>query len=65
MVGPELTLKAARLIKTGKTYRLGIETNRNTPTPQGWTPRSFDITVMRPNQYGTTRGIPGTPGALE
>ena len=27
MLGPELTLKAAKLIKTGKTYRLGIETS--------------------------------------
>lgn len=56
MLGPELTMKAVKLVKTGKTYRLGIETNRNTPTPKGWTPRSFDVTVLLPNQYGTSLG---------
>lgn len=56
MLGPELTMKAIKLVKTGKTYRLGIETNRDTPTPKGWTPRSFDITVLLPNQDGISLG---------
>ncbi|MSR15991.1 MAG: cyclase family protein [Gammaproteobacteria bacterium] len=56
MLGPELTMKAVKLVKTGKTYRLGIETNRDTPTPKGWTPRSFDITVLLPNQDGVSLG---------
>lgn len=47
-LGPELTLKAAKLIKTGKTYRLGIETSRDTPA---FPPRTFQITVLYPNQY--------------
>lgn len=48
MLGPELTLKAAKLIKTGKTYRLGIETNSSTPA---FPPRTFEIHVIWPNQY--------------
>jgi len=47
-LGPELTLKAAKLIKTGKTYRLGIETNSKTPA---YPPRTFEIHVVAPNQY--------------
>jgi kynurenine formamidase len=54
MMGPELTLKAARLIKSGKTYRLGIETNSKTPA---YPPRTFQIHVVYPNQYsGTSYG---------
>ncbi|MGR8947736.1 MAG: cyclase family protein [Gammaproteobacteria bacterium] len=53
-LGPELTLKAASLIKTGKTYKLGIETNSKTP---GYAPRTFEVSVVYPNQYnGTTLG---------
>ena len=48
MLGPELTLKAAKLIKTGKTYRLGIETNDETPA---FPPRTFNIRIVYPNQY--------------
>jgi kynurenine formamidase len=46
-LGPKLTLKAAQLITTGKTYRLGIETNNATPAPA---PRTFNLTVLMPNQ---------------
>ena len=46
-LGAELTLKAAKLIKSGKTYRLGIETNSATPAPA---PRTFSLTVLMPNQ---------------
>ena len=53
-LGPELTLKAAQLIKTGKTYQLGIETNSKTP---GYPPRTFEVSVVYPNQYnGTSLG---------
>ena len=48
MLGPEMTLEAAKLIKTGKTYRLGIETNSKTPA---FPPRTFEIHVLYPNQY--------------
>ncbi len=47
MNGPERTLEAAKLIKTGKTYRLGIETNSKTPS---YAPRYFHLTVFTPNQ---------------
>jgi len=46
-LGTNLTLKAAKLIKTGKTYRLGIETNNETPAPGT---RTFNLTVLMPNQ---------------
>ena len=48
---PELVLKAAQLIKTGKTYALGIETNSKTPA---FPPRSFKLTVLQPGQAGTS-----------
>lgn len=45
--GPELTLEAAKLIKTGKTYRLGIESNPSTPA---FPPRNLQVIVLAPNQ---------------
>jgi kynurenine formamidase len=48
MLGPETTLKAAKLIKTGRTYRLGIETSATTPA---FPPRTFSIHIVYPNQY--------------
>ncbi len=49
---PELIVKAAQLVKLGKTYGLGIETNARTPA---FPPRSFKITIVQPGQAG----IPG------
>lgn len=46
-VTPQKTLEAAKLIKTGKSYRLGIETNKNTPA---FAPRTFELTVVQPGQ---------------
>lgn len=43
------TLAASRLITTGKSYRLGIETNENTPA---YGTRRFSITVLQPDQAG-------------
>jgi kynurenine formamidase len=51
-IKPELIVKAAQLIKTGKTYALGIETNIKTPA---YPPRTFKITIVQPGQAG----IPG------
>jgi kynurenine formamidase len=45
-------VKAAQLVKLGKTYGLGIETNNKTPA---FPPRSFKITIVQPGQAG----IPG------
>ena len=49
---PELVVKAAGLIKTGKTYALGIPVDSKTPA---YPPRAFKITVVQPGQAG----IPG------
>ena len=54
LLSPELALKAAKLIKTGKTYRLGIETSSETPA---FPPRTFSVQILLPNQYdGTSIG---------
>lgn len=53
LITPEKTLAASQLIKTGKTYSLGIETNRDTPA---YPPRSFAITVVQPGQLGGSLG---------
>lgn len=47
MNGPELTLEAVKLVKTGKTYRLGIESNPQTPA---FPPRNLHVIVLAPNQ---------------
>jgi kynurenine formamidase len=53
-LSPAKTLAAAKLITKGKSYRLGIETNRNTPA---YAPRSFNLMVVQPGQaQGTTIG---------
>src|SRR6201995_3136078 len=49
---PELVLKAAGLVKTGKTYALGIPVDSKTPA---YPPRAFKITIVQPGQAG----IPG------
>jgi kynurenine formamidase len=51
-ITPELVAKAAHLVKLGKTYALGIETNSKTPA---YPPRSFKVTIVQPGQAG----IPG------
>ena len=53
-VTPEKTLAATKLVTKGKSYRLGIETNKDTP---GYPPRTFAVTVVQPGQNaGTTLG---------
>ena len=46
---PELVVKAAQLVKTGKTYALGIPVDSKTPA---YPPRTFKITVVQPGQAG-------------
>jgi kynurenine formamidase len=48
-VTPEKTLSASKLVTTGKTYRLGIETNKDVPA---FPPRTFSVTVLQPDQVG-------------
>jgi kynurenine formamidase len=53
-VTPAKTLAASKLVTTGKSYRLGIETNKDTPA---FPPRTFALTVVQPNQTaGSTLG---------
>lgn len=49
-VTPESVLEAAKLIKTGKTYNLGIIVDSTTPA---FAPRSLSVTVLQPNQIST------------
>lgn len=46
-ITPEKTRRASKLIKQGKSYALGIETNKNTPA---FAPRTFEIKVVQPGQ---------------
>ena len=51
-LSPKKVVEAARLVETGKTYRLGVVTGPNTPA---YPPRNFSLTVLQLND-GT-----GTP----
>lgn len=55
-ITPEKTLAAAKLVTKGKAYRLGIETNKDTPA---FGTRTFGITVLQPGQsdggFGPTK----------
>ncbi len=48
-ITPAKTLAATKLVTTGKSYRLGIETNKDTPA---YGTRTFAITVLQPGQVG-------------
>ena len=50
-MNPAATLEAAKLIKTGKVYPLGVETNSKSPA---YPPRTFNLTVIQPGQGGGT-----------
>lgn len=49
LLTPELALAAAKLVKTGKVYRLGVETNAKTPA---FGPRSWALVINQPAQVG-------------
>ncbi len=49
LLTPEKALEAARLVRQGKTYRMGIVVGRDTPA---FPPRSLAVTVLMPSQYG-------------
>jgi kynurenine formamidase len=48
-ITPAKTLAATKLVTRGKAYRLGIETNKDTPA---YPPRTFAITIVQPGQVG-------------
>jgi kynurenine formamidase len=53
-VTPEKTLAATKLVTKGKSYRLGIETNKDTPA---FPPRTFGLSIVQPGQHaGQTLG---------
>src|ERR1700692_5116011 len=56
-MSPDIVVKAAGLIKTGKTYGLGIETNSKTPA---YPPRTFKVLVLQPGQAGGKGLCPNT-----
>ncbi len=48
-LSPEATIKAAKLVKTGKVYALGVVTGPDTPS---WPGRSFSVSVLQINDNG-------------
>jgi len=52
LLTPELALAATRLVKTGKTYSLGITIDSTTPA---YAPRSLSIQVVQPGQQEGAR----------
>jgi kynurenine formamidase len=51
---PATTLQAAKLIKTGKVYSLGITVNTTTPA---FPPRTCSIYIVQPGQTGSAEGL--------
>jgi len=51
---PAIALEAAKLVKTGKTYSLGITVNTTTPA---FPPRSCAIYIVQPGQVGSAKGL--------
>lgn len=50
LITPESVLDASKLIKSGKTYNLGIIVDKTTPA---FAPRSMSLTVLQPNQINS------------
>lgn len=46
-ITPQKTLQGVKTVTRGKAYRLGIETNKDTPA---FPPRTFSITIVQPGQ---------------
>ena len=51
---PATALQAARLVKTGKVYSLGITVNTTTPA---YPPRTCSIYIVQPGQTGSAEGL--------
>ena len=51
---PSLALEAARLVKTGKTYALGITVSTTTPA---YPPRTCSLYIVQPGQVGSAEGL--------
>jgi kynurenine formamidase len=53
---PAIALEATKLVKTGKTYSLGITVNTTTPA---FPPRTCSIYIVQPGQQGASEGLGG------
>ena len=51
---PAVALEAAKLVKTGKTYSLGITVNSSTPA---YPPRTCSLFIVQPGQAGSASGL--------
>ncbi|MCP5082773.1 MAG: hypothetical protein GY948_13890, partial [Alphaproteobacteria bacterium] len=51
LISPASVLAASKLVKTGKTYNLGIVVDSKTPA---FAPRTMSVTILQPNQISTT-----------
>jgi len=51
---PAVALEAAKLVKTGKTYALGITVTTSTPA---YPPRTCAIYIVQPGQTGSAQGL--------
>jgi kynurenine formamidase len=51
---PELALQAAKLVKAGKVYSLGINVNTSTPA---YPPRTCSLYIVQPGQTGSAEGL--------
>ena len=49
LLTPQLAAEAAKLVKTGKTYGMGFETNASTAA---YAPRTWGVTIVQPGQAG-------------
>ena len=56
LITAETVLRASKLIKTGKTYSLGITIDRNTPA---FAPRAMNLYVIQPGQQEGARPFAG------
>ena len=54
---PAVALQAARLVKTGKVYSLGITVSTTTPA---YPPRTCSIYIVQPGQTGSAEGLGNT-----
>ncbi|MBN9088754.1 MAG: cyclase family protein [Reyranella sp.] len=53
-ITPARVLDAAKLVKTGKTYSLGIIVDSKTPA---YPPRSCTVSIVQPGQVGSSAGL--------
>jgi kynurenine formamidase len=51
---PDLALQAAKLVKAGKVYSLGINVNTSTPA---YPPRTCSLYIVQPGQTGSAEGL--------